>query len=69
MALELLVALLAFMALASGVLMWDGLAAAVGHARELDAGELRRARLRLAAGAAGVAVVLWLAFGLVTRAR
>ncbi len=65
----LAVAILVFVAIGSGVLVWDALAAGVGrHAAGSDS-EIRRARVRLAAGVLGLALVLWVALGLLTHAR
>lgn len=56
--------ILAFVALASAVLLWDGLAEVAGHAPVRE-----HPRARLVVGAIGFAVVLWLAFGLLTHAH
>jgi len=63
----LVAALLLFVAIGSGVLVWDGLAVGVGRTQGSPA-EVRRARWRLAAGALGLAAVLWLALGILTHA-
>lgn len=62
-------ALLAFVAIGSGVLVWDGLATGVGGGRAEAAREVRRARARLAAGVVGLALAIWIALGLLTHAR
>jgi uncharacterized iron-regulated membrane protein len=64
----LAVALLVFVAIASGVLLWEGLAVAVAHGHPRTDREVRRARARLAAGVMGLAIVLWIALGMVTHA-
>jgi hypothetical protein len=68
LALALLVGIVAFLAIASGVLVWDGLAAA-SAGRVAAPSERRLARLRLAVGVAGFGVALWLALGLLTHAH
>jgi hypothetical protein len=63
----LAVALLAFVGVASCVLLWDGLAARTadrGGAARLPA----RSRAEVAVGAIGFAVVLWIALGLLKHA-
>lgn len=65
----LAVAILVFVAIGSGVLVWDGLAAGVGRHAAGSTSEIRRARARLAAGVLGLALVLWVALGLLTHAR
>jgi len=64
----LVIATLAFLALASSVLVWDGLAMGVGHGRGFAPRDLRRVRFRFTVGVVVFAVVLWMAFGLLTRA-
>ncbi len=67
---DILVAgILVFVGIASGVLLWEGLAVGVAHRHTETGRELRRARARLAIGAIGLAIVLWIAFGILTRAR
>lgn len=61
-------ALLAFVGIASGVLLWEGLAVGLAHGRGVAHRELRRARARLAVGAVGLAIVIWIAFGILTHA-
>lgn len=65
----LAIAILLFVGVASGVLLWDGLAVGAGHGHPGAGRELRRARLQLVVGLAGFAIVLWIAFGLLTHAR
>jgi len=65
----LAVGILVFVAIGSGVLAWDGFAAGVGRERAEAAREVRRARVRLATGVVGLAVVLWIALGMLTHAR
>lgn len=64
----LVIATLAFLALASGVLVWEGLATGLGHGRALAGRALWRVRLRFTAGVIIFAIVLWIAFGIVTHA-
>jgi hypothetical protein len=66
--LVLAIGILAFMAIASAFLIWDGLA------QELARGDARRgpgwrSRARLAVGVLGFSVAAWLALGLLTRAH
>lgn len=63
----LVIALLAFVGIASGTLLWEGLALGVVQ-RHGGVGEHRHARAMLAVGAIGVAIVLWIAFGILTHA-
>ncbi len=61
----LAIGLLAFVGVASAVLLWDGLS-------ELGHGHLavhEHARARLLVGAIGFALALWLAIGLLSHAR
>jgi hypothetical protein len=62
------VALLVFLGVGSGVLVWDGLAIGFG-ARTSDVGVRRRARARLAVGVLGFALAAWLGLGFLTHAR
>lgn len=64
----LLAAILAFVAIASGVLLWEGLATAVAHGHPATHREARRARARVAVGVIGFAIVLWIALGMFTHA-
>ncbi len=67
MGIVLAIGLLAFVGVASAVLLWDGLS-------EVSPGEAAvhahaHARARVLAGAVGFALALWLAIGLVTHAH
>ncbi len=63
----LAVGLLAFVGVASSVLLWDGLA--TGAAADAGGGRLRaRSRAEVVAGAIGFALVVWIALGLVKHA-
>ena len=64
----LVVATLLFLALASSVLVWEGLATGVVHGRELPRAERRRVRLRFTVGVLVFATVLWMALGILTHA-
>lgn len=64
----LIIATLLFLALASSVLVWDGLATGLVHAHELERKDLRSARFRFTAGVLVLALVLWIALGMLTRA-
>lgn len=65
----LTIGILAFVAVASGVLLWEGLAARAAHGQPGTGRDLRWTRARLAVGAIGVAILLWVALGILTRAR
>jgi hypothetical protein len=69
MSTALMIGILVFVAVASGVLLWEGLAARAAEGHAGTGRDLRRARARLAVGAIGIAIVLWIALGLLTRAR
>lgn len=64
----LVAGLLTFVGIASGVLLWEGLELRPVHGPGGSGRELRRARARLAAGAVGLAIVIWIASGILTRA-
>ena len=64
----LILAILGFLAVASSVLMWEGLSTGVGRGTTLARRDLRRVRIRFTIGVIVFALVLWIAFGLVTRA-
>lgn len=64
----LLISILVFLAVASSVLVWEGLAMGMGRASAPAGRDLWRVRLRFAVGVIVFALVLWIAFGLVTRA-
>lgn len=64
----LVAAALAFVGITSGVLLWEGLAYGAPHGLAEAVRERRRARARIAVGVTGLAIVLWIAFGLLTRA-
>ncbi len=57
-----------FLALASSVLVWEGLATGMGHGRALAGRALWRVRFRFTVGVIVFAIVLWIAFGIVTHA-
>lgn len=63
----LVAAILAFVAIASGVLLWEGLAVAA-HGHPGTDREARRARARVAVGVIGLAIVLWIGLGILTHA-
>ncbi len=64
----LVAGLLTFVGIASGVLLWEGLELRPVHGPRGSGHELRHARARLAAGAVGLAIVIWIASGILTRA-
>lgn len=64
----LIIAILGFLAVASSVLMWEGLSTGVGRGTTLAPRDLRRVRLRFAIGVIVFGLVLWIAFGLMTHA-
>lgn len=64
----LVIATLLFLALASSVLVWEGLATGVVHGRALARRALWRVRFRFTVGVIVFAIVLWIAFGMLTRA-
>ena len=64
----LVFATLLFLALASSVLVWEGLATGIVHGGAPPRAERRRVRLRFTVGALVFAAVLWTALGLLTRA-
>jgi len=64
----LAVGVLAFVGVASAVLLWEGLAEA-GHGHANVRGDRSRARARLVVGAIGFALALWVAIGLLSHAR
>lgn len=61
-------AILVFVGIASGVLLWDGLAVAGARGHPGADREVRRAHARVAVGVIGLALVLWIALGILTRA-
>jgi hypothetical protein len=61
-------AILAFVGIASGVLLWEGLAVATAHGHAGPDREVRRARARMAVGVLGLAIVLWIGLGIITHA-
>jgi hypothetical protein len=69
MSTALVIGILAFVAVASGVLLWEGLAARAAAGQAEAGRDLRRARARLAVGAIGIAIVVWIALGILTRVR
>jgi hypothetical protein len=64
----LVIATLLFLAFASSVLVWEGLATGVLHGRALARSDLRRVRFRFTVGVIGFAIVFWIALGILTRA-
>ena len=64
----LIIATLLFLAFASSVLVWEGLATGIVHGRGLARRELRRVRFRFTVGVIVLAIVLWIALGIRTRA-
>ena len=64
------IGILAFVGLASGVLLWDGLAGTFAVRRHAGpANQLERARAELVVGALGLGIVVWIALGMLTRAH
>jgi len=61
-------ALVAFIGIASAVLLWDGLAEAAGGG-EAAAHAPWRARARIALGVLGFAAALWVVLGMLTHAH
>ena len=61
----LAIGLLAFVGLASAVLLWDGLS----EVRDGHAAVHEHARARLVVGAIGFALALWLAIGFLSHAH
>jgi hypothetical protein len=66
--LVLATALLVFVGVASGVLVWDGLATGLGKRAAAAGVRVWRARLRFAIGVVGFGLALWFALGLLNRA-
>ncbi len=64
----LVAAILAFVGIVSGLLLWEGLAVATAHGRAGPDQEVHRARARVAVGVLGLAIVLWIALGILTHA-
>ncbi len=64
----LAVAIVAFVAVASGLLMWDGLAAEFTRERA-EPREVWKTRARLAVGVVGFALAVWVGLGMLTHAR
>ncbi|HSN91364.1 MAG TPA: hypothetical protein VLS93_09055 [Anaeromyxobacteraceae bacterium] len=60
-------ALLVFVAVASGVLVWEGLATGLGQ-RAPEGAPRWRVRLRFAVGVLGFGLALWLGLGLLSHA-
>ena len=65
----LALAMAAFLLIASGVLLWEGLASTMMREHPTVSREVRDARLRLAIGFVGFAIALWIGLGMLTRAR
>lgn len=61
--------ILAFLGIASAMLLWDGLAAEMGRSRAISGRQLWRTRAELVIGAAGFAAALWVALGIFTHAH
>ncbi len=61
-------ALLLFVGVASGALLWDGLALSLAHGRAGSDREVRQGRARVVFGAVGVGIAIWLISGLLTHA-
>jgi len=64
----LVIAMLLFLAFASSVLVWEGLATGIGHALALPRDQLRRIRFRFTIGVVVFGIVLWIALGILTHA-
>ncbi len=62
-------AIAAFVVIASGFLLWEGLAGSMARRQPAAGRELRDVRLRLVVGMIGIAVALWIALGMLTHAR
>lgn len=62
----LVAGLLAFVGVASSVLLWESLAFGLAHGGPHR--ELRRARVRFAVGVVGLAIVIWITSGILTHA-
>jgi hypothetical protein len=61
-------ALVAFIGIASAILLWDGLAG-ISAGDSAAAHPAWRARARVAAGVLGFAIALWMTLGMFTHAR
>jgi hypothetical protein len=59
----------AFLLIASGVLLWEGLASTMMREHPKVSREVRDAPLRLAIGFVGFAIALWIRLGMLTRPR
>ena len=64
----LVVAMLLFLAFASSVLVWEGLATGIAHAGALPRDQRRRVRFRFTVGIVVFGLVLWIALGILTHA-
>ena len=64
----LALAIVAFVAVASGLLIWDGLAAEFASERAKPR-EVWKTRARLAVGIVGFGVAVWVGLGMLTHAR
>ena len=62
-------AVLVFLAIASGAVVWEALATGFASGHELAHAALWRARLRFTVGVFVLAMVLWVGLGLLTHAR
>jgi hypothetical protein len=63
----IVVLLLLFLLVGSGVLLWDGLATGLGHGRGVAMHD--HAKGRLAAGVFGFAIAVWILLGMLSHAR
>jgi len=64
----LAVALVAFIGIASAILLWDGLAG-ISSSGGATANAPWRARARMAVGVLGFAIALWIILGMLTHAH
>jgi hypothetical protein len=64
----LFAAILAFVASASAIMVWDALAQGVGRSSLATGAERRRRIAEIVVGVLGIAIALWLALGMLSRA-
>lgn len=64
----LVTALLTFVGIVSGVLVWEGLATGLGRKAAAPGTPVWRARVRFAIGVLGFGLALWAALGLLSHA-